>query len=314
MNRMYDGNKMRRDVCSAVCTVGARISHAIPTMLALRRGSRRLILVAHSVRDRDPGRTGRRDDVAVVPADDKSIAICPVWRNPGSAVPRPRDLRSLCRVRSFRAMSAPSHPDPALRDGVLRQSGDASTELAGYVGTYQRSGDVGLLLDQLKAFAKRMGADELKSLANDYREMPEVVIPFYEHIVAALPSDAQAIVVLANAYWLTGRGPDVVGQMASRAKELDPANRGAWHLWALAAPVLRKRVDRWHEVAKRFPSDQLARAALADNATSLANDEEDPVALKLAIATYEGLLAESTQTAQRLALEHTLQTLRSWRL
>ncbi len=43
------------------------------------------------------------------------------------------------------------------------------------------------------------------------------------------------------------------------------------------------------EVAKRFPSDQLARAALADNATSLANDESDPVALKLAIATYESL-------------------------
>src|SRR5512143_1404134 len=37
----------------------------------------------------DPGRTGRRDDVAVVPADDKSIATSPVWRNPGFAVPLP---------------------------------------------------------------------------------------------------------------------------------------------------------------------------------------------------------------------------------
>ncbi len=67
-------------------------------------------------------------------------------------------------------------------------------------------------------------------------------------------------------------------------------------------------------MSRRFPADQLARAALADNATSLANDEEDPVALKLAIATYEGLLAESTHTAQRLALEETLKTLRSWKL
>jgi hypothetical protein len=52
---------------------------------------------------------------------------------------------------------------------------------------------------------------------------------------------------------------------------------------------------------------------LADNAASLASDEEDAAALNLAIATYERLLAESTQTAQRLALEHTLETLRSWR-
>jgi hypothetical protein len=208
----------------------------------------------------------------------------------------------------------PRRPDPGFHGGHLREPASPTTELAGYVGEYQRSGDVGLLLDQLRAFAKHVAADELKTLATDYREMPEVVIPLYERVVAELPNDAQAIVVLANAYWLTGRGPEVVGQMASRAKELDPANRGAWHLWALAAPELRKRVDRWHDVTKHFPSDQLARAALADNATSLANDEEDAVALKLAIATYESLLAESTQTAQRLALEHTLKTLRSWRL
>jgi len=56
-----------------------------------------------------------------------------------------------------------------------------------------------------------------------------------------------------------------------------------------------------------------ARAALADNATSLANDEEDPVALKLAISTYEGLLAESTHTAQRMALEQSLSALRKWK-
>ena len=188
----------------------------------------------------------------------------------------------------------------------------ARDELASHVEAYHHSGDVGVLLDHLRALAKRTPPDQLKALAQDYREMPEVVIPLYERIVAEQPGNAQAIVVLANSYWLTGRGPDVVGAMAARAKELDPENRGAWHLWALAEANLRRRVDRWHEVTKRFPGDQLARAALADNATSLASEEEDPVALKLAIATYEGLLAESTQTAQRLALEHTLKTLRSW--
>jgi hypothetical protein len=191
---------------------------------------------------------------------------------------------------------------------------EAKDLLLAHVENYQRSGDVGHLLDQLKMLAKQTPADQLKALANEYREMPEVVIPLYERIVAELPNDAQAIVVLANAYWLTGRGPGVVGQMASRAKQIDPDNRGAWHLWAIAEADLRKRVDRWQAVTKRFPADQLARAALADNATSLANDEEDAAALQLAINTYESLLAESTQTAQRLALEHTLETLRTWRI
>jgi hypothetical protein len=186
-------------------------------------------------------------------------------------------------------------------------------QLASHVDAYHRSGDVGVLLDQLRALAKSTSAEDLKVLAQDYREMPEVVIPLYERVVVELPADAQAIVVLANAYWLTGRGPDVVGPMATRAKQIDPTNRGAWHLWALAEADLRKRVERWQEVTRQFPGDQLARAALADNATSLASDEEDTVALKLAITTYEGLLAESTQTAQRLALEHTLDTLRRWR-
>ena len=191
---------------------------------------------------------------------------------------------------------------------------DPSHELASYVDAYQRSGDVGVLLDQLKALAKRFPPDLLKTAAQSYREMPEVIIPLYERIVADVPTDAQAMVVLANSYWLTGRGPEMVTQLAVKAKQLDPANRGAWHLWALAEADLRKRVDRWLAVTRQFPADQLARAALADNATSLANDENDPVALKLAISTYEGLLAEATATAQKLALEQTLKTLRSFKV
>jgi hypothetical protein len=142
--------------------------------------------------------------------------------------------------------------------------------------------------------------------------MPEVVIPIFERIVADVPDDAQAMVVLANSYWLAGRGPDPVSSLATRAKEVDPTNRGAWHLWAIAESSVRRRVERWLEVTQHFPADQLARAALADNATSLASDEDDPVALKLAITTYEGLLAESKQVAQRLALEETLKKLREW--
>jgi hypothetical protein len=183
--------------------------------------------------------------------------------------------------------------------------------LASHVDTYQRTGDLGTLFDSLKALAKRSAPDALKAAAKPYQEMPEVVIPIYEQIVATSTDDAQAMVVLANAYWLTGRGPSAVDNLAARAKGIDPNNRGAWHLWALAESSVRKRVDRWMEVSKRFPQDQLARAALADNAVSLATDEDDPVALKLAIDMYEGLLAESTQTVQRLALEETLKKLRA---
>ena len=189
-----------------------------------------------------------------------------------------------------------------------------SPSLSALVDSYRHSGDIGQFLDDVKAFARSLSAADAKAAAEPFKDMPEVVIPLYERVTAVAPNDAQAMVVLANSYWLAGRGPDAVSKLASRAKEIDPSNRGAWHLWALAESSLRQRVDRWLEVTQRFPADQLARAALADNATSLANDEEDPVALKIAISTYEGLLAESNQTAQRLALEETLKTLRSWKL
>ena len=122
------------------------------------------------------------------------------------------------------------------------------------------------------------------------------------------------MVVLANAYWLSGRGPETVGELASRALSIDPSNRAAWHLWALAESRVRDRVERWQQVTARFPEDQLARAALADNAASLAGAERDPLALDLAIATYQGLLAEATAPAERTALENAIKTLRGWRV
>jgi predicted Zn-dependent protease len=147
-----------------------------------------------------------------------------------------------------------------------------------------------------------------------FMDRPEVVIPVYEHVVEVRPRDARAIVALANAYWITGRGPDVVGELAARAKEADPDNRAGWHLWALAESDVRKRMERWRAVAERFPQDQLARAALADNAASVASTEHDPRALDLAVATYEGLLNEASTPTQKRALESTLETLRSWKI
>ena len=129
-----------------------------------------------------------------------------------------------------------------------------------------------------------------------------------------MPGDAQSLVVLANAYWLTGRGPETVGRLAQRARELDPENRGAWHLYALSESDPRARMERWREVTVRFPSDQLARAALADNAASVAGAEHDPLALDLAVATYESLISDTDNPAQRKTLRDTIATLRKWKL
>ena len=46
-------------------------------------------------------------------------------------------------------------------------------------------------------------------------------------VIEREPENAAALVALANAYWLTGRGPDVVGGLASRALAADPTNRAA---------------------------------------------------------------------------------------
>jgi len=182
--------------------------------------------------------------------------------------------------------------------------------LAQIVEEYRVTANIGTLFDRVRALAAHVDPEQLAKATRPYHDMPEVVIPAYEHIVATHPHNAQAMVVLANAYWLTGRGPEVVGALARRAKEADSRNRGAWHLWALSESNLRARVERWLEVSGQFPQDQLARAALADNAASLATAEDDPAALDLAIATYESLLAEATHAEQRAALQGTLRALR----
>jgi hypothetical protein len=193
-------------------------------------------------------------------------------------------------------------------------STDVSAALATAVREYRQQGDLGALLDRVKAIVRNAPADVLPPAAAPYMDLPEVVIPVYERIVEASPAEAQPMVILANAYWLTGRGADVVGELAERAKRVDPANRGAWHLWALAQSDPRARMERWQEVADRFPADQLARAALADNAASVAGAEHDPLALDLAVRTYEGLWAEASRDEERRALEESITKLKGWKL
>ncbi len=197
---------------------------------------------------------------------------------------------------------------------MTTSSFDASAELARAVATYQDSSNIAQLLADLDAIASAAETDALIRAVEPYRHIPEVSGPLYERILEARPDDARAMVVLANAYWLSGRGPEVVSELASRAMATDPTNRGAWHLWALSEPSPRERTMRWKQVTDRFPSDDLAKANLADNAASLAGAERDPDALALAIATYESLLSTATHPEQRSALEKAVGALRSWKL
>ncbi|MFI5311469.1 MAG: hypothetical protein ACHQQ3_09570 [Gemmatimonadales bacterium] len=184
-------------------------------------------------------------------------------------------------------------------------------KLDAIVDEYRNRGDVPKLLGQVTALAAASPTGELIEAVGPYREMHEVAGPLFEVIVGREPLNTRALVGLANAYWLTGRGPDVVGELASRALATDPASRAAWHLWALTESSPRARVQRWQQVVSRFPDDQLAKANLADNAASLAGAEDDPVALKLAIATYESLLGAASHPDERGAVETALKALRS---
>ena len=138
-------------------------------------------------------------------------------------------------------------------------------------------------------------------------------IPGLEQAVSENPNDARKLVALANAYWLTGRGPEAVGELASRAIAADPENRAGWHLWALSESNPRDRLARWQQVSERFPQDDLARANVADNAAALAGAEHDYDALDLAIATYEQLLATAQQRDQRDALDAAIRNLKGWK-
>lgn len=191
---------------------------------------------------------------------------------------------------------------------------DPVAELSAAVSTYNDTNDYGALLERLLAVAAVTQPEALAAAAEPYLGLPEVSGPLYERIVAARPNDARALVILANAYWLTGRGAEATGELAARAMAADPGNRGAWHLWALTEGMPRERMMRWKQVVERFPEDDLARASLADNATSLASAERDREALQIAIRSYEMLRRRATNPTQLAAVEQALATLRSWTL
>ena len=208
-------------------------------------------------------------------------------------------------------MDAHAHSPGAAREGA---ADPLSRKIELIVAAYRRHDEIGRLLGELQEAARGESPEAIALAAEPFRDIPEVIGPLYEHIVDQRPDDARALVVLASAYWMSGRGPEQVAELASRAIAADPMHRGAWHLWALVESDPRARVGRWSQVAERFPADELARANLADNAASLAGAEEDPEALALAIRTYESLLPTARHPEQKAALEQAIKTLRAWRL
>src|SRR5687767_5094024 len=116
---------------------------------------------------------------------------------------------------------------------------DVHADIAAAVDAYRVDANIADLLARIERAASTADADALASAVEPFRTMPEVAGPAYEHIVAAKPDDARALVILANAYWLAGRGPEQVAELASRAIAADPTHRGALHLWAPTESDLR---------------------------------------------------------------------------
>lgn len=190
---------------------------------------------------------------------------------------------------------------------------DFAGELAVLVEDYHAHANIALLRQRVQALARHATPDAIVVAAEPYKDEPAIIAPLYEVVVEAQPDNARALVVLANAYWLIGLGPDVVGDLAQRALARDPGHRGAWHLWALTESDPRRRVARWRQVAERFPADDLALVNVADNAASVAGAEQDYEMLDLAVSTYEALLARAELPAQRDAVDTALRALRGWK-
>lgn len=187
------------------------------------------------------------------------------------------------------------------------------SELAGLIAEYRALGRFAQLRDELQRVARAATPDALVIAAEEFREDPQLAAPLYEVILEAQPRNARALISLANAYWLLGTGPDPVQDLATRAIEVDPANRAGWHLWALSESDPRQRTLKWRQVHERFPGDDLALANMSDNAAAVASAEQDYEMLDLAIAGYEDLLTRAEQPEQRQALETALMALKGWK-
>jgi tetratricopeptide (TPR) repeat protein len=165
----------------------------------------------------------------------------------------------------------------------------------------------------LREITRDASPDAMYAAAEHFRDRPDVALPLLEDVVQAQPNNSQALVRLANCYWLLGAGPQPVGELASRAIAVDPGNRAAWHLWALAEQRPRDRVGRWQQVATRFPEDDLALANVADNAASVAGAERDYDMVDIAIAAYDALRSRARREDERAAVDRALETLRGWK-
>jgi len=210
---------------------------------------------------------------------------------------------------------APTSFEIAL-DALAREYQQRATHASALSGDPPTS-DAGAAADlhaRLTTLIHSGAPDALMRAAERYRDVLEIAGPLYERVVELDPTNVRAIIGLANAYWLTGRGPDVVGALADRARTVDPRSRAAWHLWALTESDPRRRVDRWRRVCDAFSDDDLARANLADNAASLAGAENDPAALQLALETYADLRRRANEPAQVAALDQALTTLGRWKV
>jgi len=64
-------------------------------------------------------------------------------------------------------------------------------DLGQVVEEYRLTGNIGTLLDRVRALASRTDPEELARAVRAYANMPEVVIPAFEHIVAERPEDAR---------------------------------------------------------------------------------------------------------------------------
>lgn len=166
---------------------------------------------------------------------------------------------------------------------------------------------------ELREITRDATAEDLYTAAEAFRTRPDVAVTILEDVVRAQPNNSRALVRLANCYWLLGAGPQPVGELASRAIAVDPGDRAAWHLWALAEEKPRERVARWQQVATRFPQDDLALANVADNAASVAGAERDYAMVDVAIGAYEELRSRARRDDERSAVDRALETLRAWR-
>jgi tetratricopeptide (TPR) repeat protein len=165
----------------------------------------------------------------------------------------------------------------------------------------------------LREITRDATPDSLYTAAEHFRNRPDVAVTILEDVVHAQPNNSRALVRLANCYWLLGAGPQPVAELASRALAVDPGDRAAWHLWALAEEQPRERVARWQQVATRFPQDDLALANVADNAASVAGAERDYGMVDVAIGAYEQLRSRARRDDERTAVDRALETLRAWR-